>query len=810
MSSLSQDLRWSLRSMWKNRGLTTVVVLSLALALGANTAVFSVVDAFLLRPLPIDDIERVVRVRENFAAAGEEPFLRSVSASTYFLLLQHNRVFAGLAAATGSDRTLTGVGVPERVSAARVTASFFPVLGIEPILGRGIHPEEDRSGSASVVLLSHGFWHSHFAAERGVLGRVLRLDGVPHQVIGVMPRGLRHPYEADLWVPLALQNDPTSTQRYYVPARIKPGVSLESARREVDELIRRLREENPSPDFPRSADLSPLRREMIEGIDRNLLLLSVAAAFVLLIACVNIANLLLAQSLRQSTEVAVRVALGGTRRHLVRQFLTYGILLALLGGTAGLLLTSWAVRSLVAVSPLYGLGEFDIQPRLEATTLAYSLLLSVLVGSLFGLIPALRVSRSRLHSTLQEGGRGRSLGVSGRLLLKLFVVAQVALALVLLVSASLVLASFWRLVTDPRGFELQRRLSFEVSFSDARYPQPSRRVAFLRQACQRLVELPEVIAVGATSTEPLYPGTFSTGFNIEGRPAADSRGFHVAHTRTITPGYMTAMGIPLNSGRLLTEHDTDSSEPVVLISRSMAERYWPGESPLGKRVKRGVYDSESPWMTIVGVVGTLKETEDEVASTSDAWYLPYTQPTASPIESMVFVLSTRSDPMSLVPQVRSAVASLDRDLAIYDVLSMEDRLARRTMHDRFSAILYSILGGLGLGLAALGIYGVLSFTISQRLREIGIRSAMGARPVDLKALVLRDALLLTLAGLAVGFAAAIAATRLLSSQLHGMRHDDPGVIVGAVLALAGVSLLSSYVPALRAARVEPIDALRQE
>lgn len=809
MRFLSHDLRWALHVMAKNRLLTLVILLSLGLAIGANAAVFSVIDAFLLRPLPIADIERVVRVRENLTAAGEEPFLLSVSARTYFLLRQHSRVFTGLAAGTGSDRTLTGDGPPERVSAAMVTASFFRTLSIEPVLGRNFLPEEDVPGAGGVTILSHGFWTSHFAADPGVLGRVLKLDGQPFRVIGVMPRGLRHPYEADLWVPLALQNDSTSHRRYYVPARVKPGISVERAEAETSELIRRLREQNPSPHFPRSADLSPVRQEMIGDLDRYLALLSAAAAFVLLIACVNISNLLLAQSLEKSTEVAVRVALGATRWRLMRQLLIYSVLLALTGGLAGLLLTFWTLQPLVSLSPVYGLGEFDIQPRPSIQMLGFCFLLSLGVGCLFGLIPALRVSKSSLQNSLREVGRWPNLGRVGHRLLRLFVVAQVALALVLVVSASLVLFSFRRLLTEDRGFDLSSRLTFEVSFSGARYSERSRRIAFVRHALERLRDLPGVISVGATSTEPLYPGTYSAGFNIEGRPTTDSRGYHVLHTRMATPGYLESLGVPLIKGRMLSQHDGESTDPVVVISKSMADRYWSGENIVGKRVKAGIYDSGSPWMTIVGVVGTLKETEDEVVTTSDAWYIPYTQPTAPDLGSMVFVLHTRLAPKALVPQVRTAIASIDKDQTIYDVLTLEDRLAQRTMDERFGALLYCILGGLGLGLAALGIYGVISFSVSQRQREIGIRSAMGARPADIRVLILRDAMLITIAGVAVGLALTMISTRLLAAQLYEVQPHDPGILAGGILGTVLISLLSSYIPAIRAAKAEPVEALRR-
>jgi predicted permease len=807
-ASLRQDLLWSLRVMRRNLGLTAAVVLSLGLTLGANTATFGVLNAFLLRPLAIADVDRVVRVRENLAPPGQEPDLRSLTSTSYGPWREAQRVFTDIAVGTDTNLTLTGTGDPERFPAALISANFFPVLGIRPLLGRNIAPEEDRPGQGRVVMLSYDVWRKNFGADPGVVGRTITLNGLPHAVIAVMGRGLHHPYRAQMWVPLAYHVDPENEQEFYAPARLKPGVTLEQARAQMNDLARRLREESPREGAPQSADLSPLRGELVGDLRERILLLAAAAAFVLLIACVNIANLLLAQGVKQGSEVAVRVALGATRGRLVRQVLTYSVLLALLGAALGALLASWAMKPLVALSPSYGLGEFDIEPRLDLPTLGFTLAGALAVGFLFGMVPALRMSRRSVSSSLQEGGRTPTLGAGGRRLLAGLAVAEVALSLVLLVGAGLIVRSFQQLQAESRGFDTRGVLSFAVPFPQFAFPEPWQKIVFIRNALDQLRQIPGVTTVGGTTTEPLYPGVYTARFNVEGQPAAGELGYHMLHHRVATPGYLESLRVPLVAGRFLDAHDTRDAPPVAVVSKSLADRYWPGESAVGKRIKRGRYDSPFPWMTVVGVAGTLKETH-ELLDNDDAWYLPYAQ-NGDDLETMTFTLRVQGDPLAPAPAVRAAIHAVDKNEPVFDMLTMEQRLAERTTPERFSTVIYSAFGFLGLVLAAIGIYGVLAFNVNQRLREIGIRAAMGAQPGDLRALVLGAGLRLAAAGLVIGLVGALALSRLLASQLYQVSPRDPVVLAAAFVFLAVIAAVSSYLPARRAARIDPVAALRGE
>jgi len=811
-TELRQDLLWSRRMMRRNLGLTTAVVLSLGLTLGANTATFGVLNAFLLRPLAIRDIARVVRVRENLAAPGGAADLRSLTSASYGRWRANQQVFTDIAAATDTNLTLTGAGEPERFRAAMVSANFFPLLGIRPLLGRNIALDEDRPGRDQVVMLSYDTWQKHFGGDPRVIGRSVRLNAQPYTMIAVMPRGLHHPYEADMWVPLAYRESLSLDQEYYAPARLKPGVTLAQARAQMNALVARLRQADPRSGAPLAADLSPLRGELVGDLDKLLYLLSAAAAFVLLIACVNVSNLLLAQGLQQGTEVAVRVALGATRGRLARQILTYSLALALLGAALGTLLAGWAMKPLVALSPAYALGEFDIEPRLDLATLGFTLAGAVAVGFVFGMVPALRISRASISGALQEGGRTRTLGTAGRRLLAGLVVAEVALSLVLLAGAALIVRSFQQLQGEYRGFDPRNVLSFTVPFPDFKFSDPRQKAAFVRDALANLRAIPGVVAAGATTTQPLFTGTMAANFNVFGKPAANQRGTYLLHHRIVTPGYLESLRVPRLAGRFLDDGDRSGRLRVAVVSRSLAERYWPGvplEGVVGKRVKRGRYDSPRPWLTVVGVAGTLAETHDELLGNDDAWYLPYDQSIAE-IDSMTFTVRTRGRPLALAPAARNAVHAADKDQPVYSLMTMEERFAQRTAPARFSTAIYTAFGLLGLVLAAIGIYGVLAFSVNQRLREIGIRGALGAQPGQLRSLVLGSGLRLAGAGLALGVAGALALTRFLASQLYQVSPRDPVALAAALLSLAAIALLSSYLPARRAARIDPMGALRGE
>jgi putative ABC transport system permease protein len=813
MGWLIRDLRWASMIARRNLGLTVAVVLSMGLAIGANSAVFSVVDAFLLRPLPLRDMDRLVRLRENAAEPGKEPSTRSLSTAVFFQWQEYNQVFEGIAAADGVHLNLTGSGDAERLQGAAITANFLPLMGVQPVLGRNFLPEEDRPGQRHVALLGHNLWTSRFNADRGVLGRTIILNGQPHEIIGVLPPNYSFPHQADIMVPLALRNDPSEDARYELMAvaRLKPGISIARANTEMAALCGRLAREHPLHQAPASADFTPLRKELLENLDQLLFLLSAIALFVLLIACVNCSNLLLSQSLSQSTEVAVRLSLGARRGHVIRQYLVYSLLLAILGGVLAVLVTFWSVRPLIALSSVNAsIRDFDVEPRIDARALAFTLGLSALAGMLLGLVPAIRVSRTSLRSSLQEGGRASSLGAAGRRLLNGFVVSEVALALILLVGAGLILGSFERLIHSDRGFSLDNLMTFETPFPEARFPQQRDKVEFVRRAVERIRTLPGVISAGATTTQPLFPGTWSAAFNPEGRPAANATGYYVVHTRTVTPGYLESMKIRLLQGRLITEQDTATSPDVVVISKTMADHYWPGENPLGKRVKRGVYSSTRPWMTIVGVVDSLKETSDEDVNTNDAWYLPYTQASIPDIDTITFVVHYSADVAGLVPALRGAIRAIDKDQPIYHVATMQELLHERTLRQRFGSLLCGILGFLGLVLAALGIYSVLSFSVHQRHQEIGVRVALGARPADIKKLVVGGALVLTTTGMVLGLLVSLALTRLISSLLFEISARDPVILTGALLLLLVVTLIASYLPALRAARTDPMTAIRYQ
>jgi predicted permease len=806
--ALAQDIRWSLRMMRRRRGVTLAVIASMGLAIGASTAAFSVIDAFMLRSWTDSGMARVVRVREDFARPGQPPDIRGFSVSSLGSWRRNNTVFDGLAAGTGASATLIRDGRPERVAAGLITANFFDVLGIRPALGRTFTPEEDSPARRDAVILGDALWRSRFNADPGVVGQPLMLNGRLRTIVGVMPRGLRHPYQSDLWVPLGRADDPADATQVYAPARLKPGVSLERANAELDDMARRVWASNPGPAVPTGASVTLLRPEMLGSLSVVSMLLGAAALLVLLIATANISNLLLAQSLDLKTDSALRTALGASRWRLVRQFLIYSVMLSGGGGVAGILLTVSSVGRLIALSPAYGAGEFDIQPRLDGVTLAFAASVSIATGLLFGLLPAVRLSRANAVTALTESGRSGTLSKTSRRWFKGFAIAELSLAFVLLAGGAMMGQGLLALNRRSWGFDRSGVLTFNVALSAPQYRDRDRQVVFVKNAIDALSQLPGINIAAATSTAPLDPGTSAAAFSVEHGPTPDARGFFVTHTRSVTPGYFGALRTPIIAGRDFTEHDDAQSAPVVIVSQSLAERYWPGKNPLGQRMKRGPADAPGPWMEIVGVAGTLRETPDAEIPAGDAWYLPYRQQTAGPIDAVTVVLRTPASPAALLPDVRRAIAAIDSQQPISDTLTMQERFDRFTATDRLTSVLTATLGAMGLFLAAIGIYALLAFSLGRRLPELGIRAALGANPREIRRLVIREAITLAALGVAIGGGIAIAILRMAGAAALPEGANAMTAMVFALLGIIVTVWWSSWLPAARAGRVDPLTAMR--
>jgi putative ABC transport system permease protein len=802
MGSLLQDLGYGWRMLAKRPGFTLTVILCLALGIGANTATFSVVNAVLLRPLPYPDPDRLVMVREVYRAAGEESE-STASAASFLAWKERGRLFADLAAIVHRNYSLTGGdGAPEHLQGARVSPSLFALLGVRPQRGRLFTAEEDRPGAPFAAVVSDGLWHRRFGADPDLIGKTFNLNGAPFTVVGILPPGFQFPDGADVWA--SIQIDPAKPLPWHdldVVARLKPGVSLERAQAELAGLSAQLARERPDTQAGWGARAVPLKRILEGDVRPALLILLGAVAFVLAIACANVANLELARVAERDREVAVRIALGAGRGRLVRQFLAESVLLSLLGGGGGLLLAYASLRPLVALSPVEVPGFRQVS--IDGRVLAFTLVAAVVTGLLFGLVPALKISRPEIGQLLKEGSRG-SAGIGGRRFRGFLVMAEIGLALVLLVGAGLMLRSFWRLGGVTPGFDPRGALTVRLNLPSRAYPTPERRFAFYRAALDRIAALPGVREVALTTTLPLARENITDSFTVEGRPAPAGE-MAVANTRMISPGYFQVMRMPLRAGRAFTAADDVSARPVVVVSESMARRYWPDEDPVGRRVKKGGSTSTDPWITVVGVVADVKDTGLD-ADPGATWYMPFAQ---NAWDGVNLVARTAGAPLSLAPALRRAIWSIDPNQAVYDVATLEDLLAGSVARPRFSVILLLLFSTSALLLAAVGLYGVLSYSVRQRLNEIGIRMALGARPADVLGMVVRQGMALAATGIALGIVAALGLTRLLRSQLFEISPSDPWTYVVLSIGLAAVALAANLLPARRATRVDPVISLKR-
>jgi putative ABC transport system permease protein len=808
MNSIFADIRFGLRSLMKRPGATAIALVTLALGIGVNTAIFSAVDSILLRPLPFKDPERIVSVWEKTPAQGIQQ--NQAAPANFFDLRNQNQTFEALGAYGPLDINLTGGGDPERLDGQVVTANVFSILGVAPALGRTFLPNEDQPGQEHVVVLSDALWQRRFNRDPSILNRNLTLNGESFTVVGVMPRDFFFPLrETELWTPWAMEPDQASGRGdHYLTlvARLKPEVTLERANADLDAIGQRLSAAYPRTNEGLGFTARSLHRDYVGDLRLPMLILFGAVGLVLLIACANVANLLLAQATTRRKEIAIRIALGARRWTIVRQMLVESLLLACGGGLIGVLGAFWGVEALAKLLP-ESLSKLQ-GVAIDARVLLFTLGVSVLTAIVFGGVPALLASRTTPGATLSDVARDMAGGTSGRHVRRVLVVSEVALAVVLLVSAGLLIRSFQLLRQVEPGFKTEDALTMRMVLPFPKYSKQEARRAFYDEVLRQVKEVPGVDAAGVITFLPLSFSGMNFSFSVEGRTGPSDMNLPFALFRVVSPDYFRAMSIPLLRGRYFEALDSPDSAPVVVINRRFAEKYWPGEEAIGKRLKVGPADSPNAWLTVVGVVGDVRQTGLNEQRLD--FYVPYMQERRSFMAPRDLVVRTTADPAVIAAAVRKAVWAVDKDQPVSNVRTLDQVFAAAISQERFQALMLGLFAALALVLACVGLYGVISYSVVQRTHEIGVRMALGAQPVDVLRLVIRQGMLLTLAGLVIGIVAGTFATRVLTDMLFGVTPRDPLTFVGVPVLLLFVAFLACYVPARRATKVDPLEALRYE
>jgi putative ABC transport system permease protein len=810
MGVFIQDLRFAVRQMVKKPGFTAVVVLTMALGIGANAAIFSVLDAVLLRPLPYSDPEGLVKVWTRFTGIGLPNDQNWVSAPEFRDFQQLNKSFSDLAAIGSGSINLGVKGSPQRVVGASVSPSLFPMLGAQPLLGRTFLAEEAQPGRDHEVVLSYGLWRRVFGGNPNVIGSTIDIDGVPMSVVGVMPAGFAYPDEAEIWGPLAFSADDLSENNrgshgFEVLGRMKPGLSLAQVQSDMDRVGKTMIEQHgsyPYQTYGFGVILHPLLEETVGDVKPSLIVLMAAVGLVLLIACANIANLLLVRSTERQPEMETRMALGASGMRLVRQLLTESVVLAVAGGLVGVAITPWILRGLVAIAAK-SLPR-AVHTAIDGWALLLTAAISLATGILFGLAPALHAGRKRQFDGL-KGGRSTE-GKRPKRLRSALVICETALSLLLIAGAGLLLRSFAEILKVDPGFRPDGVLTMRVALPDAIYSKPEQVRAFYSELLERVQKLPGVQAAGAVSALPL------SGQGSSGTTTIDTQSVRLEDTtpeadqRVVTPDYFKAMGISLVRGRSFDARDSDTAPPVVIVDESLAHTYWPNQDPIGRRLHMGSRQSKAPWTTIVGVVRHVRNRTLEARSRVEV-YWPENQ---RPYGAMALAILTSGNPMNLVPTIQREVASIDPDLPVYRVSTMTEVMGDSLERRRLALILLAVFAGLALLLASVGIYGVTSYSIAQRHVEIGLRMALGADRGQVLSMLIRSGLTTIAIGLGLGLVLALFLNRLMSGMLFSVRASDPLALGGAAVLLMAAAFLAIFFPARRATKVNPMVALRYE
>jgi putative ABC transport system permease protein len=817
---MTQELSLSARRLLKTPSFTALALLCIALGIGANVAVFSVLSSVLLRPLPFADAGRLAMVSDTHSGpSGDEDY--EVSPPNYAAWKAGLRdepdvhpgrpdrqtPFSEIAAWQPRTYSLTGTGEPERIVGAEISADLFQVLGVAPRLGRVFSQGEDTPPGVAVAILSDGLWRDHFGADPEVLRRQVRLDGKSYVIAGVMPPRFDFPDQSRLWTPLALDPYKLPGRQFhtlYVAGRLRPGTSHPQAQLAMESLARELARQFPDSNAGWGVRVKTMREHLTGEIRPALLFLQGAVCLVLLIACVNVANLMLARFEGRRSEFAVRAALGETRRHLVRQLLVESSILSFAGGALGIALAWFGLRALLPLIPPTLLPVQELS--FDASVLGYALLAILLVNAIIGLVPAFTRSESDLRSGLGEDGRKASAGRRRRLLLSSLVVAEIAVAMTLLVAAGLLTRSFLELQRVHLGYDPENLLTMRIAFPEQVYTNRDRKIHLLEDALAKIEALPGVKSAAVSMVLPVGDEDINAIIKVEGRPQAMQGEVLLVHNRFVSPHYFRTLRIPLLAGRGINESDRADTQLVVVVSKAMAKAYWPGQNPIGKRVRRGWANMVNPWFTVVGVVDDVQDSSLD-AKIGATWYLAFTQ-TSWPEYSLV--VRTAGKPETLAPPVRRILRSLDPELPVGQVKTMEQRLSESLGRQRFSALLLAIFTGLGLILAAAGLYGLMSYSVRQRTHELGVRMALGARRGTVLSLVLRQGTLLVAAGLVMGAVLLVLLVRLIESFLFNVSPVDPLSVGGAAVLLFSVALLASLLPAVRATRIDLVDCFRNQ